>query len=287
MAIWNVVTLSWRQTYLCTIISNRTWCPTVSSEFIHTNCMQNVVLFLIADVIYAAKHSQPKCDWLNTRFDIEKQCTNSIFAISVAKRVEIKMHAKIIYSRIMWHPNQNMNAKFVTKSKHPFEVQSCDQSLNPQYGHNNMSYATWNKFYDIFFRFQLPNLLRNHFYSVHREKKRDQTCEICGMSFHQKFHLNKHMHVDVSERLTQRVKCEHCGEWLMSKSGVYYHKQIHTTGVQKCDECQIEVPNRNSLLAHIRKYHREQKFKCSFCNKAFQNGSLLKVRTNCYLFIFK
>lgn len=78
-------------------------------------------------------------------------------------------------------------------------------------------------------KFQLQSLLKNHTYAVHREKKRCITCEICGKSFYTKFHLDKHMlsHTDKSERLAMRKQCEHCGEWLMTKSGIYYHEQVN------------------------------------------------------------
>lgn len=132
---------------------------------------------------------------------------------------------------------------------------------------------------DDHYRFQLVSLLRNHYYSVHREKKANVTCEVCGKSFSVKANFEKHMlsHVDKSERLAQRKQCEHCGEWLMTKSGIYYHEKIHTSGVQKCEQCQTELPHKLALLAHIRKHHREPKHKCSFCNKSFDISSKLRV----------
>lgn len=130
------------------------------------------------------------------------------------------------------------------------------------------------------FRFQLAALLKNHCYSVHREKKAIVTCEICGKSFSVKANFDKHMlsHTDKSERLAQRKQCEHCGEWLMTKSGIYYHEQIHTSGTQKCEQCNMELPHKIALLAHIRKYHRERNFKCSYCDKSFPVSSELKVK---------
>lgn len=127
--------------------------------------------------------------------------------------------------------------------------------------------------------------MKNHKYAVHREKKRSVTCEICGKSFYTMFHLQKHLlsHTDKSERLTERTQCEYCGEWLMSKSGIYYHEQIHTSGVQKCPQCQMELPNKASLLGHIRSHHRERKFKCGYCEKTFSNASTMKV----HFFFFK
>lgn len=65
-------------------------------------------------------------------------------------------------------------------------------------------------------------------YSAHREKKAIVTCEICGKSFTVRAHFEKHLesHTDRSERLAHRKQCEHCGEWLMTKSGMYYHEQV-------------------------------------------------------------
>ncbi|XP_055317612.1 zinc finger protein 665-like isoform X2 [Sitodiplosis mosellana] len=127
-------------------------------------------------------------------------------------------------------------------------------------------------------RFQLMSLLRNHYYSVHREKKANVTCEICGKSFEIKANFDKHMllHTDKSERLAQRKQCSHCGEWLMTKSGIYYHDIIHNSGVQKCNQCPTELPHKLALMAHIRKYHREPKHRCNHCGKTFEIGSKLR-----------
>lgn len=87
-------------------------------------------------------------------------------------------------------------------------------------------------------------------------------------------------HAKESERLAARKQCEWCGEWLLTKSGIYYHHQKHTSGIQKCDQCQAEFSNRVALLGHIRQYHREHKFKCSFCDKTFPTSSTMKVISN-------
>lgn len=134
----------------------------------------------------------------------------------------------------------------------------------------------------INFRFKLPMLLKNHMYAVHREKKAICRCERCGKSFYTKYHLDKHMnsHIERSERLTEKKQCAHCGEWLFSKSAVSYHQQIHTTGVQKCNQCQMEFRHKPALLDHIRQHHREQKFECSQCDRIFGLKSKLKVIRN-------
>lgn len=131
----------------------------------------------------------------------------------------------------------------------------------------------------FFFRFQLAITLRNHKYNVHREKKPKVTCEICGKQFINNAALSKHMHCheDASEKLARSTQCEHCGEWLVSKSGIYYHEQIHTSGPQTCEQCGAELPHKIALLAHIRKVHREARFKCSYCELAFTERTKLTV----------
>lgn len=133
--------------------------------------------------------------------------------------------------------------------------------------------------FHLVIRFQIKCLLTNHIITVHSEKQPKVTCEYCGKGFHVKAHLRKHIqsHKDKSERLAQRKQCKYCGEWLLTSSGVYYHEQIHTSGVQKCDQCQMELPHKIALLAHIRTQHREPKFKCSYCEKPFSILSKLKV----------
>ncbi|XP_031627535.1 zinc finger protein 883-like isoform X2 [Contarinia nasturtii] len=129
-------------------------------------------------------------------------------------------------------------------------------------------------------KYHLASMLKYHKYSVHRERKPNFCCEICGKDFYVKFHLDKHMlhkHTDKSERLIERKQCEYCGDWLLSKSNVFYHHQKHTTGIQKCNHCQMEFPNRIVLLGHIRQHHREHKFKCSYCGKSFANASKMKT----------
>ncbi|XP_055317606.1 transcription factor grauzone-like [Sitodiplosis mosellana] len=128
-------------------------------------------------------------------------------------------------------------------------------------------------------RFQIESLLKMHMYAAHREKKIVGTCEICGKSFYRNFSLEKHklQHIDKSERLIERTQCAHCGEWIATKSGEFYHKQIHTSGPQTCEHCKLVLPNKVALLGHIRKYHREHKHKCKFCDKTFQNGWKLKI----------
>lgn len=78
-------------------------------------------------------------------------------------------------------------------------------------------------------KFQTEKLLKNHVYGVHRDKRATVICELCGKSFFAKIFLDKHMviaHTDKSERLAERKQCEHCGEWLLTYSGIFYHRQV-------------------------------------------------------------
>lgn len=125
------------------------------------------------------------------------------------------------------------------------------------------------------------SLLKSHKLS-HQAKKCIGTCEICGKGFYTNFHLAKHQnefHRDKSERLHESKQCAVCHEWLLTKSGVFYHQQLHTSGVHICEfeDCKQEFSNRVQYLTHKRKYHREHKFKCSYCEKTYFVASLLKV----------
>lgn len=77
-------------------------------------------------------------------------------------------------------------------------------------------------------KFHLESLRNNHVTCVHKEKIRCITCEICGKSFYSNFHLKAHSitHSDKAERMAMRQQCEHCGEWLLTRSGINYHKQV-------------------------------------------------------------
>lgn len=138
------------------------------------------------------------------------------------------------------------------------------------------------KFAFIYFpkyRFQLETTLKHHKNNVHEEKKLKVTCEICGKQFIHNAALSKHMHrhEDPSEKLARSTQCKYCGEWLATTGGLYYHKQIHTSGPQTCQKCGVELPNKIALSAHIRKAHREPRFKCSYCDSLFSERTKLTV----------
>lgn len=135
----------------------------------------------------------------------------------------------------------------------------------------------------------MEDQLTRHKYNVHREKKPKVTCEVCGKSFQSNAILNKHKvsHENDDEKLARSQQCEYCGEWLQSKSGIYYHEQIHTSGPQTCDQCGLVLANKIALQGHIRKAHRVAKFKCSYCDMAFTECSTLTVVFKPSLFTFK
>lgn len=78
------------------------------------------------------------------------------------------------------------------------------------------------------FSFGLDSLRQRHMYARHNKKI--LTCEYCGKTYSDKSHFNTHVqtHLDISERVFQPRPCEHCGDWLMTKSGLYYHEQVGT-----------------------------------------------------------
>lgn len=111
--------------------------------------------------------------------------------------------------------------------------------------------------------------------SVHHSVAR--ICEICGKSCRTKKMLQIHLASHIDREQKNGIQCKWCGEWLQSNSGIYYHKQLHTSGPQTCNECKMELPNRMALQDHIRSHHKARNHKCNYCDKTFMTPYKLKV----------
>lgn len=96
---------------------------------------------------------------------------------------------------------------------------------------------------------------------------------------------NKHMDQTVKLPPKVKVQCQYCGEWLLSKAGIRYHKDLHTTGTVKCELCNTEWPCKNSYQSHYRAQHRERKHKCLLCHRKYETASKLKVFYYCFWYI--
>lgn len=68
-----------------------------------------------------------------------------------------------------------------------------------------------------------------HYWRIHPKTQRIFTCEVCGKTYNEKVKLKNHMmsHKDKSERLEVRRQCEICGEWLMTRTSYYNHKEVN------------------------------------------------------------
>lgn len=113
---------------------------------------------------------------------------------------------------------------------------------------------------------------------IHRPNRKRVLCETCGRSFtevtiiaHRKTHLSH------DERIKNRKQCKLCGKVYLSRSGLMQHINGHRSGPQKCEICDLELISRDGLLTHIRQMHRERKFKCTICDRAYSMSSTLKV----------
>lgn len=54
---------------------------------------------------------------------------------------------------------------------------------------------------------------------------------------------------------------------------------MHTTGPQKCNQCDRISANANALKAHIRQVHDAPDFKCHLCEKSCKSKDSLKVKS--------
>lgn len=134
----------------------------------------------------------------------------------------------------------------------------------------------WNcLIFELLFRFPIKERLKTHMSSVHHSVAR--ICEVCGKSCRTKKMLQTHLLTHVDKNLKTGMPCKYCGEILQSPSGIYYHKQLHTSGPQKCNECTMELPNRNALQDHVRSHHRARKHKCNYCDKTYMTPYKLRV----------
>lgn len=103
-------------------------------------------------------------------------------------------------------------------------------------------------------------------------------CETCGKSFNENAIINhRRTHLSVNEKIKQRRQCKICGALFLSRSGMESHMKNHQSGPQKCDLCDMQLSSRDAVLTHIRLMHRERKYKCTFCDKAFAVNSKLRV----------
>ena len=134
------------------------------------------------------------------------------------------------------------------------------------------------------------------------------SCPVCKRGFQTKFACNEHKktHIDLSDRVQDRIKCDRCDKTFQWKSSLRRHLETHQLkGTYKCP-CGSEFPKYASLRYHKMKcdvFKRSTKevtsstnselgnadiekeassiiHRCQFCKKGFRNRKLFEQHTD-------
>ncbi|XP_065076167.1 zinc finger protein ZFP2-like [Ochlerotatus camptorhynchus] len=94
------------------------------------------------------------------------------------------------------------------------------------------------------------------------------TCEYCGEIYPSKVSLLHHMKLH-----TSAVSCEVCGRIFKERHKLRLHIQRRHEKIKKyeCHFCQKKLVSLDSVQTHIKTYHSNQVFKCSYCSKTFSS----------------
>lgn len=92
------------------------------------------------------------------------------------------------------------------------------------------------------------------------------TCEYCGEVYPSKVSLLHHMKLH-----TTAVSCELCGKIFKERHKLRLHIQRRHEKLRKyeCHFCKKKLVSLDSVHTHIKTYHSNQVFKCSYCAKTF------------------
>ncbi|XP_034030995.1 zinc finger protein 1035 isoform X2 [Thalassophryne amazonica] len=98
------------------------------------------------------------------------------------------------------------------------------------------------------------------------QEKRCSTCTKCGRVCSSPGHLEKHMKVHSSEK----ISCPYCPKIFLTSADLERHKSCHDASkAYKCKICHLRFPKKPSLTKHYLEDHPNNLFKCPFCEKAY------------------
>ncbi|XP_055531864.1 gastrula zinc finger protein XlCGF67.1-like [Wyeomyia smithii] len=92
-------------------------------------------------------------------------------------------------------------------------------------------------------------------------------CDTCSKRFNEWRKLQRHL--DCHRQ--QKLKCEHCGTFLKSRSTYASHLQRHKNiGRFQCDHCDKNFAARRDLQTHLKVHDATaERFSCDICGKDF------------------
>lgn len=93
-------------------------------------------------------------------------------------------------------------------------------------------------------------------------------CDICAMTLRTAKRLKAHL--NIHKGIATYTCSKHCNMTFFSESGIRYHEQRCVTNPQTCSFCKKVVPNKVSLIDHLKKSHAgEVAHECEICRKRF------------------
>ena len=121
--------------------------------------------------------------------------------------------------------------------------------------------------------------LKSHIKNIHEDlgKFKCDSCEKYTV-FRTQGRLNKHMKKHDGQKFTCEI--ENCEKICSSRNEINNHiLNIH--GYFKCNYCELEYPRQKELKKHIEKDHKNEMFKCEFCNTKYNSESFMFNQQKC------
>ena len=97
------------------------------------------------------------------------------------------------------------------------------------------------------------------------------SCNICSTKFCNEDDLNSHK-IDKHKKI--EFKCEFCGKEFEKRYILKRH--LETRNMQACDICGLMLCNKTDINLHKKSEHKQEKFKCDYCEKEFDKKYNLK-----------
>ena len=123
--------------------------------------------------------------------------------------------------------------------------------------------------------FHNPIVLGAHQRKEHCSK--DYKCQLCESDFQFLRQLDKHL---VTKHAPKRFKCEfeNCDKTYSSKSGLRYHKLVHTgLKLYTCEVCGKSFITKKHLKVHTDIHTGVKKYKCDICERCFTQKTGLDI----------
>lgn len=153
------------------------------------------------------------------------------------------------HSRLVYHMNSHTNER-------EFECDICQKKFNT------------------------AQYVNTHKRKVHgdQEKLLKYTCELCGMRFKYKNHLQYHQKRHPTDENPLPYSCKYCEEHFMTRAEQLAHSNtVHAgEGDFVCHLCGKKMKTILSLENHVKLHSGLKEFKCDMCDSAFATNHSLK-----------